>query len=91
MNLSDFNFPDDVVKIVLLFPAIYDYILSNVTEHCELALQWLYEEYTYMQGFNRGSSLLRKQNADAPEENYNRLLCGIINSLISDLTKDRET
>jgi len=64
-----------------------------VSDHCDLALQWLYEEYTYMQGFNRNNSLLRKQFSDAPEENYNKLLCGIINSLIGvdEPTKERET
>ncbi|XP_059481472.1 symplekin [Neocloeon triangulifer] len=80
------------------FPAdvrdeIYNYIIEDVSDHCDLALQWLYEEYSYMQGFNRSNSLLRKQNAEAPEENYNKLLCGIINTLISpeQPVKDHET
>ncbi|CAB3359648.1 Hypothetical predicted protein [Cloeon dipterum] len=72
---------------------IYSYVLENVSERCDLALQWLYEEYSYMQGFNRSSSLLRKQYAEAPEENYNKLLCGIINTLISNENpvKDHDT
>jgi hypothetical protein len=67
--------------------------LEDVKGRAELAFQWLYEEYSFVQGFNRNTSLLRKDDsANSAERSYNRLLCGLVKSLLrqADPNKERD-
>lgn len=67
-----------------------DYILADMRKRLGLVLAWLYEEYSYMQGFNRMPPALVQESK--PEQSYNNLLCELINTIIhrQDI-KDRET
>jgi hypothetical protein len=69
------------------------YILEDVKARSELAFQWLYEEYSFVQGFNRSASLLRKDDASLGEDSYNKLLCGLVTSLLehADNSKEKDT
>lgn len=60
-------------------PRIRNIVLSFITEdvkrRLDLALCWLYEEHSFMQGFNRNPSFFREKR---PDDNYNELLCALI-------------
>ncbi|XP_046384169.1 symplekin [Ischnura elegans] len=70
--------------------AVRDFILEDLKNRTDLAFAWLYEEYSFMQGFSRMPSFLRTQ-INPPEWAYNRLLCGMIQSLLEKQdAKDRD-
>lgn len=70
--------------------AILQFLLGDMRSHMDLALAWLYEEYSIMQGFCRTPALLRKE--EKPDQNYNTLLCALINSLQNgtEIIRDRD-
>lgn len=61
--------------------AVMSYVLDNLKSHMDLALGWLYEEYSILQGFTRIPEL-RKQSRI--EQNYNTLLSSFVASADSD-------
>ncbi|KAG8333354.1 hypothetical protein J6590_000498 [Homalodisca vitripennis] len=76
---------EDVKQTVL------EFIMEDLRKRLHLALAWLYEEYSYMQGFNRLPPALKTKNYN-PEVNYSSLLRNLISAIIHrpDI-KDRET
>lgn len=69
---------------------VMNYILADMRKRLGLVLAWLYEEYSYMQGFNRMPPALMQDTK--PEQSYNNLLCELINTVIHRREiKDRET
>jgi symplekin len=68
-----------------------DFIQEDIRKRIDLALSWLYEEHSLMQGFNRCPSVLKQEVK--PDENYNRLLCTLIKHVVTRCkfdVKDRE-
>lgn len=53
-----------------------NFITSDIKARIDLGLSWLYEEYSFMQGFNRFPICLKHDKK--PDENYNSLLQNII-------------
>lgn len=66
-------------------PAIRDlvlnYILDDPANRIELALNWLYEEYAFMQGFNRHPVTLQPKVNEKHDQNYSHLLCALITQI----------
>ncbi|XP_045773505.1 symplekin isoform X2 [Maniola jurtina] len=57
---------------------VLNYILEDPLNRMDLALSWLYEEYAFMQGFNRHPVTLQPKLHEKHDENYNQLLCALI-------------
>jgi len=71
--------------------AVLDYITDDLRKRLHLALAWLYEEYSYMQGFNRLPPALQVQGYN-PEHNYTSLLRHLISAIIhKPEVKERDT
>nr|CAD7410338.1 unnamed protein product [Timema cristinae] len=62
------------------------YLLEDLKTRLDLGLAWLYEEYSYMQGFNRVPSFLKKDQS--PDSGYNKLLCSLAQGLTDSKDKD---
>lgn len=72
-----------------LFTVIQEFIYEDLKSRLDLAFAWLYEEYSYLQGFNRLPGYIKRELK--PEEAYNKLLCGLVLSLLEKPdTKDRD-
>ena len=72
------------------FKAVYSFILSDLRGQFNLALTWLYEEYSLLQGFNKRPPN-QLQDGVRCDQNYNNLLCILINSVIDHKEmKDRD-
>uniref|UniRef100_A0A1B6C9A1 Symplekin n=1 Tax=Clastoptera arizonana TaxID=38151 RepID=A0A1B6C9A1_9HEMI len=70
--------------------AIFEYVCEDISKRLNLVLSWLYEEYSYMQGFNRMPPALKPDCK--PEFNYNTLLCDLVKTVILRIDlRDRET
>ncbi|CAK1542923.1 unnamed protein product [Leptosia nina] len=65
------SYTPDIRELVL------NYILEDPLNRIDLGLAWLYEEYAYMQGFNRHPVTLQKIS-DKHDENYSQLLCALV-------------
>ncbi|XP_045536785.1 symplekin [Papilio machaon] len=65
------SYTSDIRELVL------NYILEDPVKRIDLALSWLYEEYSIMQGFNRHPLTLKNIN-EKYDQNYNQLLCSLI-------------
>ncbi|XP_013136143.1 PREDICTED: symplekin [Papilio polytes] len=65
------SYTSDIRDLVL------SYILEDPVNRMDLALSWLYEEYSIMQGFNRHPLTLKNVN-EKHDQNYNQLLCALI-------------
>ncbi|XP_045499510.1 symplekin isoform X1 [Colias croceus] len=59
---------------------VMNYILDDPVSRIDLGLSWLYEEYAYMQGFNRHPATLQKAN-EKPDQNYSQLLCALVTQI----------
>ncbi|XP_053608461.1 symplekin [Plodia interpunctella] len=60
---------------------VQDYILEDPVNRIDLALSWLYEEYAFMQGFNRHPVTLNPKLHEKHDQNYNQLLCVLITQI----------
>ncbi|XP_063828995.1 symplekin [Ostrinia nubilalis] len=60
---------------------VLNYILEDPANRIELALSWLYEEYAFMQGFNRHPVTLQPKLHEKHDQNYNQLLCALITQI----------
>ncbi|XP_049875001.1 symplekin [Pectinophora gossypiella] len=60
---------------------ILNYILEDPSSRIDLALSWLYEEYAFMQGFNRHPVTLQPKVHEKHDQNYNQLLCALITQI----------
>lgn len=60
---------------------VLNYILDDPVNRIDLALYWLYEEYAFMQGFNRHPVTLQPKVHEKHDQNYNQLLCGLITQI----------
>lgn len=60
--------------------AILDYILADIRQRLNLAMAWLYEEYSILQGFYKLPEIL--QHDQKPDHNYNTLLCSLAVTVI---------
>lgn len=60
---------------------VLNYILDDPTNRIELAMSWLYEEYAFMQGFNRHPVTLQPKVHEKHDQNYNQLLCALITQI----------
>lgn len=60
---------------------VLNYILEDPANRIDLALSWLYEEYAFMQGFNRHPVTLQPKMHEKHDQNYNQLLCALITQL----------
>ncbi|GJQ67330.1 hypothetical protein Trydic_g8229 [Trypoxylus dichotomus] len=69
------TFNDTVREHILTF------LLCDLRSHLDLALAWLYEEYSIMQGFTRLPDLRRNSRLD---QSYNTLLNSFVSSSSSD-------
>ncbi|XP_017776938.1 PREDICTED: symplekin [Nicrophorus vespilloides] len=66
---------------------VLSYVLEDIKGHLDLALAWLYEEYSIMQGFSRIPELRRSSRI---EQSYNTLLSSFVEAAQSDsLTMSR--
>ncbi|XP_013162080.1 PREDICTED: symplekin isoform X2 [Papilio xuthus] len=68
------SYTSDIRELVL------HYILEDPVNRIDLALSWLYEEYSIMQGFNRHPLTLKNIN-EKHDQNYNQLLCSLITQI----------
>lgn len=68
--------------------AVLSYLLMDMRTHMDLALAWLYEEYSLMQGFNRSPAILKRDQK--PDQSYSTLLCALANSVMMSDVKDRD-
>ncbi|XP_052742119.1 symplekin isoform X2 [Bicyclus anynana] len=57
---------------------VLNYVLEDPLNRIDLALSWLYEEYAFMQGFNRHPVTLQPKLHEKHDENYNQLICALI-------------
>lgn len=60
---------------------VLNYILEDPVNRIDLALSWLYEEYAFMQGFNRHPVTLQPKMHEKHDQNYNQLLCALITQI----------
>ncbi|KAJ8720016.1 hypothetical protein PYW07_012059 [Mythimna separata] len=60
---------------------VLNYILDDPANRIDLALSWLYEEYAFMQGFNRHPVTLQPKVHEKHDQNYNQLLCALITQI----------
>lgn len=60
---------------------VLNYILVDPVNRIDLALAWLYEEYAFMQGFNRHPVTLQPKMHEKHDQNYNQLLCSLITEI----------
>ncbi|XP_059046679.1 symplekin-like [Achroia grisella] len=60
---------------------VQNYILEDPLNRIDLAISWLYEEYAFMQGFNRHPVTLQPKVHEKPDQNYNQLLCTLITEM----------
>ncbi|CAB3227848.1 unnamed protein product [Arctia plantaginis] len=60
---------------------VLNYILEDPVNRIDLALSWLYEEYAFMQGFNRHPVTLQPKVHEKHDQNYNQLLCSLITQI----------
>ncbi|XP_026745260.1 symplekin-like, partial [Trichoplusia ni] len=60
---------------------VLNYILDDPASRIDLALSWLYEEYAFMQGFNRHPVTLQPKVHEKHDQNYNQLLCALITQI----------
>jgi len=68
---------------------VLNFLLEDVRAQLDLGFAWLYEEYSFMQGFNRMPAFLKQEQN--PEYNYNKLLCAMAGNLIERAEmKDRD-
>ncbi|XP_021916110.1 symplekin [Zootermopsis nevadensis] len=68
---------------------VLNFLLEDVRTHLDLGFAWLYEEYSFMQGFNRMPPFLKQEQS--PEYSYNRLLCAMASNFIEKAEmKDRD-
>lgn len=68
---------------------VLNFLLEDVRTQLELGFAWLYEEYSFMQGFNRMPAFLKQEQN--PEYSYNKLLCTLARNLIERAEmKDRD-
>lgn len=90
-------------KLITIFASSYtpeirdlvlSYILDDPLNRIELGISWLYEEYAFMQGFNRHPVTLQPRVHEKHDQNYNQLLCALITQVcergepITESTKD---
>lgn len=68
--------------------AVLSYLLTDMRTHMDLALAWLYEEYSLMQGFNRCPAILKRDQK--PDQSYSTLLCSLADSVMMSDVKDRD-
>lgn len=77
-------------KFITLFASSYtpeirelvlNYILEFPMKRIDIALSWLYEEYAYMQGFNRHPVTLYPKSHEKHDQNYNHLLCALLTQI----------
>ncbi|KAK6625071.1 hypothetical protein RUM43_005362 [Polyplax serrata] len=66
--------------------ATLNYIKADIKSRIDLGISWLYEEYSFMQGFNRFPFCLKQDKK--PDENYNNLLHTIINEVMFEAKLD---
>ncbi|XP_069686908.1 symplekin isoform X2 [Periplaneta americana] len=77
------SFKRNVREVVLSF------LLDDLRSQLDLGFAWLYEEYSFMQGFNRMPGFLKQEHSI--DENYNTLLCTMASNLIERAEmKDRD-
>lgn len=60
---------------------VLNYILDDPVNRIDLALHWLYEEYAFMQGFNRHPVTLQPKMHEKHDQNYSHLLCALITQI----------
>lgn len=60
---------------------VLNYILEDPGNRIDLAMSWLYEEYAFMQGFNRHPVTLQPKIHEKHDQNYNQLLCALITQI----------
>lgn len=60
---------------------VLTFLLSDLRTHVDLALAWLFEEYSILQGFSRIPPLRKDSKLD---KSYNTLLCTFINAATND-------
>lgn len=60
---------------------VLNYILDDPANRIDLALNWLYEEYAFMQGFNRHPVTLQPKVHEKHDQNYSHLLCALITQI----------
>ena len=64
------------------------YIFEDINKRADLAFSWLFEEYCFYQGFNKGSSVFNRRTDDSE---YNTIFCQLIRGVISSTDgKERE-
>ncbi|KAF6211989.1 hypothetical protein GE061_012506 [Apolygus lucorum] len=70
---------------------IMKYILTDLRGQLNLALSWMYEEYSFMQGFSKRAPT-QSDDHKYFDNQYDHLICTMINSVINNKEmKDRET
>lgn len=60
---------------------VLNYILEDPVNRMDLAMAWLYEEYTFMQGFNNQPVTLHPKLPEKCDLSYNNLLCALITQI----------
>ena len=64
------------------------FIFEDIHKRADLAFSWLFEEYCFYQGFNKGSSVFSRRTDDSE---YNTIFCQLIQGVIERTDgKDRE-
>ena len=67
---------------------LLSYIFEDIHKRADLAFSWLFEEYCFYQGFNKGSSVFSRRTDDSE---YNTIFCHLIRGVIKSTEgKDRE-
>ena len=67
---------------------LLSYIFEDIHKRADLAFSWLFEEYCFYQGFNKGSSVFSRRTDDSE---YNTIFCRLIREVIKSTDgKDRE-
>ncbi|GBP32431.1 Symplekin [Eumeta japonica] len=60
---------------------VLNYIIEDPLNRIDLALNWLYEEYAYMQSFNRHPVTLQPKFNEKHDQNYNNLFCSLVTQI----------
>ena len=60
---------------------LLNYIFEDIHKRADLAFSWLFEEYCFYQGFNKGSSVFSRMGTD--DSVYNTIFCQLIRGVIN--------
>ena len=60
---------------------VLQFLKEDLKSNIDIALAWLYEEYSYLQGFATTSPIINSESSH--EEKYNKLFCSLTSHVMN--------